>query len=639
LDSVDEDTVVVLVWNEGSALPIELQGCQKVYAECFDLPEDGISLQAYLDSQGESLRAAYVGFIHELGLQQVQGQTLAATLADQDGFSYWWMTHLAEKSPFKSPRIHDCLRLMALERLLQSGTVRARRLVLCGGDGALGRVLSSLCSRRGMAFCHQSTAVAVGEGFLRGLHRRLSWRVKGLLSLRHWLRRWTSRRLASPRWFAEPNGLLFCSYFFNLDVQKAESGSFYSRQWEELPGLLQREGWKLNWLHHLLLLPGVRSVGDALDKASSFNAQSESQGRHSFVESQLSVRLLAGALREWWLLGYRARRSRACLSFTPKGSQLDLWPLLEDDWETSLRGPIGLGNCIWRRLFDSALADLPQQEGCFYLWENQGWEAAFIYAWRRRQRAPIVGFPHATTAFWHLNNFDSSQLFVDTNGPAAKPLPDRLAVGGPTAWNMFRDSGYPESRMVEVEAVRFQHLLRQMPPAQRLRESSHPLRVLMLGDFSRQQSLAMWRCLTDAVRQWGGEVDLTVKPHPITPLDHKDLSDLSFKLSNEALAELLNGVDLAFASNTSSASLDAWLHGVPVAVFLDDASLNHSPMRGARGACFVRSGMQLAEVLAQGVPHPPMPVDQFFWLDARLSRWSRLVGKVAGQNHIDGINS
>ncbi|WP_459950498.1 TIGR04326 family surface carbohydrate biosynthesis protein [Denitratisoma sp. agr-D3] len=603
-----------------------------VLAGQHDAPPGSISLPAYLDTHGDALRAAYVAFIHELGAQDVQGRSLAAALTDHEGFSYWWMTHLAEKSPFKSPRIYDCLRLLGLEMLMRESAAQASCLVLYGGDVALSTTLASFCGRRGLAFRHQPVAAIGKPSLLSRLHHALPWRLKGLLSMRHWLRRWSLRGLSSPAWFTKPKGVLFCSYFFNLDGQRADAGSFYSRQWELLPAQLQRDGWRLNWLHHMLLLPGIRSVREALEKAMSFNADGAGQGCHSFVESQLSVRLIAGAALEWLRIGQRASKLRPWLSFVPAGSQLDLWPLLEDDWETSLTGSVGLANCIWRRLFDQTLLTMPAQAGAFYLWENQGWEVAFLHAWRRHQRSQVIGFPHATTAFWHVNNFDDPRLFADNNVDATKPLPDLLAVSGPMAWHMFVQSGYPSARMAPVEAVRFLHLLQRPPTLQRHpRKIGKPLKILLLGDFSREQSRAMGACLAHAARMWGGQMELTVKPHPITLLGSQDLLGLSFTLSDRPLGDILQEFDLAFASNSSSAALDAWLYGVPVAVFLDDSSLNHSPMRGAPGACFVSNGVQLARVLAEGVEHPPMPVGEFFWLDGSLYRWRQLVAQATGQ--------
>lgn len=609
-----------------------------VYAACYAPPEGATSLSEYLDIHGEDLRAAYIAFIHDLGQQQVSGEPLVSALADKEGFSYWWMTHLAEKSPFKSPRIHDCLRLMALEDWMRTSLTPVQRLVLCGADEVVAKTLAIFCARRGISFRYQLDISTGSQGLLTRIHRRLPWSIKGLLSLRHWGRRWAARRLAAPAWSGPPTGLFMCSYFFNLNDQMAEEGHFYTRQWEDLPGQLLRDGWRLNWLHHLLLLPGINNVRDALGKAIRFNEGGPNQGCHSFVESKLGLGLIAGAMKEWILLGHKATRARKQLSFVPRGSQLDLWYLLEADWNTSLLGAIGLGNCIWRRLFDRALACMPRQAGGYYLWENQGWESAFLHAWKRHQPAPVIGFPHATTAFWHLNNFDDPRIFEGENVAASKPLPDQLAVSGPMAWRMFQASGYPVDRMVEVEAIRFQHLL-QCPPRQQIHHPENRLRVLLLGDFSRQQSRAMGACLAQAAALWGGPLELTVKPHPITPLDGEDLPSLSFTLSEQPLGEILQGFDLAFASNSSSAALDAWLHGLPVAVFLDDSSLNHSPMRAAPGACFVSNGVQLARILAEGTGHPPMPANEFFWLDADLHRWRELVRQTAGKVPTHELNS
>ena len=59
------------------------------------------SVPRYLESHGERLRARYLAFIHELGERQIDGRRLVEHLDLGDGFSFWWMTQLAEKSPLK----------------------------------------------------------------------------------------------------------------------------------------------------------------------------------------------------------------------------------------------------------------------------------------------------------------------------------------------------------------------------------------------------------------------------------------------------------------------------------------------------------------------------------------------------------
>jgi len=197
-----------------------------------------------VDQHGDALRARYVAFIHDLGQQRVGGKPLVEALSDDDGFSYWWMTHLAEKSPFKSPRIYDCLRLMGLEQFFQDEGWPCK-LSLRGGDAEIAKTVADFCANAGIDFYKEGAQAGVEMAWLARLHQKLPWRIKGILSLRHWLRRWPSRKVSGLPWFSESFGLLFCSYFFNLDTQMAGQGQFHSRQWEILPEQLQQDGWQL----------------------------------------------------------------------------------------------------------------------------------------------------------------------------------------------------------------------------------------------------------------------------------------------------------------------------------------------------------------------------------------------------------
>lgn len=114
---------------------------------------DGDSVPAYLESNAGRLRARYLAFVRELGRARVGGARVVDRLDGGDGFSFWWTTRLAEKSPFKSPGLYDALRLLALEELLRER--RPGRVELDGGDAGLAEALAVLCRNLGVAFARR----------------------------------------------------------------------------------------------------------------------------------------------------------------------------------------------------------------------------------------------------------------------------------------------------------------------------------------------------------------------------------------------------------------------------------------------------------------------------------------------------
>lgn len=594
----------------------------------YSAPEGAVSIPAHLDANGLRLRAIYLRFIRQLGDQQVDGVSLADHLGCSDGMSLWWMSQLAEKSPFKSPNLYACLRLLALEDLLADALASAGGPLMVrvvSPDHGVLESVARLCRNLGLRVTTAQRREASRISRATRLYQMLPWRLRGLLGARHMLKRWPARALRRVPWQTGARTLFFVSYFFNLGKEQAASGRFHSRQWEDLPEHLRSDGWQLNWLHHLLLTPAVSSARQAADIAAGFNRAMSAEGVHGFVESFLDLRLMGQALAEWWRTGRTASRIRPSLSFCPEGSLADLWPLLEQDWETSFRGPAGLASSVTRRLFDRCLQEVPHQARGLYLWENQGWEAAFIHAWRRHGHGALIGVPHATIAFWHLNNYDDHAIF-DVVQAHHKPVPDWLAVNGPAARAMLVESGYPQDRLKEVEALRFQYLAGLgASPAPDCAHQKSAIRLLFMGDFTRDQTLAMASCLSKVLRRIAVPVEITYRPHPVCDVVLEELGGVAGSVSAKPLLETLRLYDWAFSSNSSSAGLDAYLGGLRVAVFLDDASLNHSPLRGENGVYFVNDHHALARLLEDNPVHRPGTADKYFWLDPLLTRWSSLI--------------
>ena len=134
-------TAAVIVWDHRSDPP-DAAGevlCWRSYAQ-----GDRISsVPRYLEIHAERLRAVYLAFIHDLGESRIDGKRIVEHLDLGDGFSFWWMTQLSEKSPFKSPRLYACLRLMALEELLLEK--KPSGLTLDSPDRDLAQAIRKLC--------------------------------------------------------------------------------------------------------------------------------------------------------------------------------------------------------------------------------------------------------------------------------------------------------------------------------------------------------------------------------------------------------------------------------------------------------------------------------------------------------------
>jgi surface carbohydrate biosynthesis protein (TIGR04326 family) len=594
-----------------------------------------ISVPRYVDDNGERMRAKYLAFVHDLGQSRIDGKRVVDHLDIGDGFSFWWMSQLAEKSTYKSPRIYDCLRLMALEEILIDR--RPSDLSLVSSDKGLAESMRSLCRKLNIGFRWRSQDRVWARWSLRNVYRALPYPVQGLISLWHLATRWPLRQLRKPQWFSGNRTICLFSYFIHLDSASCAEGIFHSRQWGPLTTYFGESARPTNWVHHFLSSRTVPDARTGLRWLRLFNRDAARQGQHAFLDTFLSRTVVLRAIRQWCRLNIAALRLRRVQSvFYPNASAVWLWPMLRDDWLTSLTGPVAVMNCLWVELFDAALADLPHQSTGMYLCENQGWERALIHAWRRHGHGDIIGVPHATVPFWHLYYFDDRRT-LRSRGANAMPLPDRLAVNGPAARNAFADQGYGSDQLVDVEALMYLNLARLAPqpaPDSATRRGSVPLvskappaTVLVVGDMLAAAMHRLLRLLEDTITLLPLDYRFTLKAHPGYRVQLEHYPGLHVEETTEPLDQILKEYDFVIAANTTSAAVDAYQSGLPVIVQVDGSHLNMSPLRGHDDVCFVSTPEELAAALQARTQRSAgaSEHDEFFFLDPELPRWKQLL--------------
>jgi surface carbohydrate biosynthesis protein (TIGR04326 family) len=614
-------TAPVFVWDRKKS-PTDLAG-EVLYWQSY-AQEDGTSVPRYLEDHAERLRAKYLAFIQDLGEIRIGAKRLVDHLALNDGFSFWSMTLLAEKSPFKSPRIYTCLRLLALEEILRDR--KPAQLILVSPDRDLARSIRILCRNLGIDFKWRLSGRFCAKWSLRRAYYALPFSLQGATSfIRYLVERWPVHRFKKPQWFSGDDAIFLCSFFAHLDPDSCKRGDFYSHQWGILPKWLHDGGRRTNWLHHFLPTPEIPDPKAGLSWLSRFNANANRQGKHLFLDSYLTWDIVARALRNWlWLntVGWRLGDLRSAV--LPQGFAAWLWPVLRDDWHASLSGPVAVNNCLWVELFDAALKDIPPQKKGLYLCENQSWERALLRAWRKYGHGEIIGVAHATVPFWHLYYFDDPRSWRSKR-KSAMPLPDRLAVNGPAAWMVLVESGYPIERLIEVEVLRYLKLSRTT--SKRVLDPAR-IKVLVLGDIIPESMQNLLKMLGNVIKRTHLDSQFTFKPHPLYAIELADYPDLlEVKQVNEPLDRILSDFDIVLSANSTSAAVDAYQVGLQVIIGLEGTSLNLSPLRGQPGVRFIGTPDDLMEALrAAGENHAAkMERPEFFFLDSELPRWRRLL--------------
>jgi len=249
-----------------------------------------------------------------------------------------------------------------------------------------------------------------------------------------------------------------------------------------------------------------------------------------------------------------------------------------------------------------------------------------ISAWQRRGNDTLIGVPHSSIRFWDLRYFFDPRIYK-RNSNCDFPMPDKVAVNGPVAKDVYIRGGYPKNKIIEAEALRYLHLLDVKRKSSDVTlPSSRRITLLVITDYliedAYKQLSLLERCPL-AFNNW----DTPIKPHPCCqPLDisrYPRLFGSGATLSHDSLDKLFLLPSIVYCGSNSTAALEAYAIGVPVVSYLDPKSLNLSPIRVFDDAIFVSTPNQLA--IAIGSPHVNEYIPNLFYLDDDLPKWKRIL--------------
>ncbi len=204
------------------------------------------------------------------------------------------------------------------------------------------------------------------------------------------------------------------------------------------------------------------------------------------------------------------------------------------------------------------------------------------------------------------------------------PIPNFIGVNGDAAKKMYLNGGYPQERLFEVEALRYQYLSTSTTP--KIKRKSDTLKkkvVLVVGEYLKENTDKQLDLLLSAFTDIDQSTYYIIKPHPACPINMKDLLVLPGEISMKPIAELLKISDVVYSSTATSAAVDDYCAGLPFITFLDGKALNQSPLRGYESVYFVSNAKDLATAINNVKATDSEQGKKYFYLDLELIRWRK----------------
>ena len=614
----------LLVWDDEGSPPLG-EWTTVLWRQYADVKNSSvISIAQMVEQNADELRARYLAWIYDLGEARIGERRVIDHLSLRPGFSYWWMSSVAQKFNISGvSQIDDAIKALALEMLVVARQTTS--IVLISENHRLAACLQEMCHKKSISYEWRPGKALTNKYNLHWLYRSLPHAWRAFIYLAWYVLKaiplLLQKRSAIPEHVGE---VMFIDVLVHLDKQAISTGRFISNYWTALVGKLSEWQIKSSWLHIYYRHPAVSSPAKAQRLIERFSESSDGSQFHALIERSLSLRLLGKLLRDYFTVSRTLAHLRGIADIRPTGSDLNLWPLHAEEWSDSLCGKEAMINCLRLSLVEAAISRFPTQRLGVYISENQPWEMALVYAWKAAGHGTLIGTPHTIVRFWDLRyHYDAHSYLRDSDN--AFLLPDVLAVNGSAAQHSILSSGYPVERVTEVEALRFLHLLCPQPNVTS-RSTRNELRLLVCGDFLAETNRQILAWLEIAARSLPHDTVYVFKPHPACPLNSADYPVLKLEMSEAPLADLLVGCDVVFTSNITSAAVDAYCAGVPIVQMLNGETFNISPLRGLQDAVYVSNPMELSEALGNARSRKREVIEPYFYLDEALPRWRALLG-------------
>jgi surface carbohydrate biosynthesis protein (TIGR04326 family) len=582
------------------------------------------SISAYAEANGDRLKRKYLKWIYDLGQTKINNKNLINHLKLKDGFSFWWMTLLVEKSVWKSA-IYESIRLLALEEMLIED--KPNEVTLVHTDPILDRSIKIICRNLGLRYRWRSTGLTWGKRILSRIKPKIPHLLKGFFFFTRSIYTFQIyKKREQKQW--NKDALLVCAPFFNINIKAANSGQFKSSFWGDLIGLLERLDIRTNWLHYIIPNPDIPDKKTTLKFIRNFNAKKTKVDYHSILESYFSFWGALGVFKSWLTLMWISMMLRSIKgAFRVKGTNVYLWYLMKEDWKKSLIGATAIENLFFLDLFDKALQDAPHQKKGLYICENQGWERAMIHCWRKYRHGKLIGFAHSTVRYWDLRYFEDTRSFLSGDQDEV-PKPDKYALNGEAALRLFSDMDCPSQLIEKCEALRYNYLFQINQQTEEDKPTTFQTNILVLGDYVKNETDCLLKLLEQVCYTLPDSYSFSFKPHPSCTIQIEDYEVRNLRIVKDPLNNLLknNAYDIAFASNKTSASLEAYLSGLGIIVLLNKMDLNFSPLRGVYNVTFVTGVNDLINAIEE-VKSRDMGQEnrKFFYLDHKLLKWKKIL--------------
>lgn len=578
-----------------------------------------ISLSQFVETNAEAYRKLYLSWVYEFSSSLIENIKICDYLILGQEFKYWSLTSIAQKFNISDTSyINDSIKLFALEKILLES--KPQKINVNINNETINLTIKELCFKSQITCNLNSKKTKYQLNIYKDLFFLI---LKAFLFFFKYSIDCLKANKNGSSKFVPLGQISFIDILVHFDKKAFSKGIFISNYWTELVNKMAELKIYTNWIHTYYKYNDNASLCEAEKKINNINSNSVNKQFHTIFESSISFKLLLSSLTLYITTLFKSIKL-ALLNrqyYSPTNSNLNFEYLFRKDFMDSLLGPNKILNIIRFNLYPEVLSKFPNQKIGFYIQEFQPWELILVYTWKKLGFGDIIGVPHSTIRFWDLRYFFDSEIFkCDLKDYY---FPDKIAVNGSAAKQILIKSGYQPSIIVEVEALRYLHLIDKCNKNNIFIKREEEFYLLVCGDFLQSTNIKIFSILTNVINSLKLDLKIFFKPHPAFYFNPKDIYT-EVIIIEDKLENILANFDVVITSNISSSSVDAYAKGIPVFQYLDGNYFNMTPLRNNKEIRYFSNSSDLQNLFLNFNTNNSGN-DNFFYLDKEVPKWIQLI--------------
>ena len=581
-----------------------------------------LSIFDIIESNSLNLRNKFLDFIRSLSNKRVNVDNKKEILFNSlkiNNFNSWWYTNISEKCNWaKSYYINEVIKCIALESKIKNK--KFKKIYLDISNARTISVLVDFFEKK------KIKVVILNKHYSNEkFNPERIYLTKIFFSIFKFLFKTLSNfkymSVNINEWKNFNAKYLFISYLNREDLVKIKKGFFQSSYWGNLNKKLSEIGIKSRWIY---FVAGNNKLSiNPIEAIKKLNLNKDQ--KHLSIFNFLNFKILIRSIFIWIKLIIRVKNIQYPKDlFTMKETFLDFWPHFKNDWIKSFQNEEMIYNIVVDQIFRDILKNVTTQEKCFYLSENVPWEFSLIKSWKDNDHKKIYGVPHSTISFWDLRHFFSKKIFTK-NKKYDQPLPNKIIVNGLDMKHKLTSSGFNKEKIISAEALRYIDLLKIRKTKKNLKIKKKT-KILMVLDIADEVAKSQIELAKKLINDHSG-IEIKIKIHPAGNIRSKNYKEIFSNFSTEPLLNLLKKTDIMFSSNITAASAEAYILGIPVLTYINQNTLNLSPLKDKKEIKFLTDANNFLKVInvlkINKIKNKKNT--NFFFINGKLNNWRKIL--------------